>query len=224
MYDYVFCIFLYHSVSCISGSDLGRGTNLPIFCETCSIFQPLPRICFHNSGPCFPVLFTEHNLKSNPDTKVAVIRTYHYSFKFAMLIQVMMSLSVINNTEYLVSVSHIIHETCCLAINIRNDYLKRKHPVSKKLRENMVFSKSLFQYLIAMVSVTWLLSIMLMSGDAELNPGPPSTSSTSNSIDSVLNQFHHLPFINYNVQRLLYKLRERLGARKTGLSPPVFLY
>ena len=155
-------------------------------------FPALPRICFHNSGPCFPVHFTEHNLKSNSGTKVAIMRTYRCSFKFAMLIQVMMSLSVINNIEYLVSFSHIIHETCCLAINIRNDYLKRKHPVSKKFRENMVFSKSLFKYLIAMVSVNWLLSIMLMPGDVELNPGPPSTSSTSSSIDSVLNQFHHL--------------------------------
>ena len=198
MCDYVFCIFRYYSVSCISGSDLGRGTNLPIFCETCSVFQPLPQICFHNSGTCFPAHFTEHNLKSNSDTKVAVMKTYRCSFKFAMLIQVMMSLSVITNIGYLVSFSYIIHETCCPAINIRNDYLKRKHPETKKFRENMVFSKSLFKYLIAVVSVTWLLSIMLMSGDVELNPGPPSTSSTSSSIDSVLNQFHHLSFIHYN--------------------------
>ena len=126
------------------------------------------------------------------------MRTYRCSFKFAMLIEEIMSLSVINNIEYLVSFSHIIHEACCLAINIRNDCLKRKHPISKKFRENMVFNKSLFKYLIAMVSVTWLLSIMLMSGDVELNPGPPSTTFTSSSIDSVLNQFHHLSSIHYN--------------------------
>ena len=57
-----------------------------------------------------------------------------------------------------------------------------------------------------MVSVTWLLSIMLMSGDVELNPGPPSTSSTSISIDSVLNQFQDLSFFHYNVQSILNKL------------------
>ena len=61
-----------------------------------------------------------------------------------------------------------------------------------------------------MVSVTWLLSLILLSGDVRPNPGPSSASSTTSSMDSsvtnVLSQFHHLSFIHYNVQSIYNKL------------------
>ena len=61
-----------------------------------------------------------------------------------------------------------------------------------------------------MASVTWLASLILLSGDVQPNPGPSTSSSTSSSIDSsvtsVLSQSHHLSFIHYNVQSILNKL------------------
>ena len=90
------------------------------------------------------------------------------------------------------------------------NYLQHKYPIGQKFRENKKFSALLLQHLIVMVSVTWLLSLILLSGDVQPNPGPSSASSTSSSMDSsvttVLSQFHHLPFIHYTVQSIFNKL------------------
>ncbi|MEW8542945.1 MAG: endonuclease/exonuclease/phosphatase family protein, partial [Candidatus Thiodiazotropha sp.] len=143
-------------------------------------------------------------------SQAAVMRTYRCSFNFVMLFHIMMSLSIIHNTEQLVSVSHTIQELSIAGKNITMNCSKRKYPLSNKFRENMKFSTLLFKVLLIMVSVTWLLSLLLLSGDIQPNPGPSSASSTSSSIDSsvtsVLSQSHHLSFIHYNVQSILHKL------------------
>ena len=127
-----------------------------------------------------------------------------------MLIHIMLSLSIIHNIEQLVSVSHTIQELSVAGKNIPINKLQRKYPLSNKFKDNMKFNILLFKYLLVMASVTWLASLILLSGDVQPNPGPPTSSSTSSSIDSsvtsVLSQSHHLSFIHYNVQSILNKL------------------
>ena len=72
--------------------------------------------------------------------------------------------------------------------------------------------------LILSVLVTWLFIVLEKAGDVHPNPGPLSSSSSlslssssisnslTGSISSNLNQFHHLSFIQYNVQSIINKL------------------
>ena len=145
------------------------------------------------------------------DSRFAVMKTYRCSFNFVMLIHIMLSLSIIHNTEQLVSVSHTIQELSVAGKIILLNKLQRKYPLSNKFKDNMKFNILLFKYLLVMASVTWLASLILLSGDVQPNPGPSTSSSTSSSIDSsvtsVLSQSHHLSFIHYNVQQsILNKL------------------
>ena len=175
-----------------------------------TMFQLLPRLCLHDSDASLSAQFIGRYLMLNSNTQIAIMRTHLCRFKFVMLIHVMMSLPVIDNIEHLVSISYAIQESSLTGNNFIMNYLQRKHPMVKKFRENKKFSALLLKHLIVMVSVTWFLRLISLSGDLQPNPGPSSASSTSSSMDSsvttVLRQFHHLSFIFYNVQSIFNKL------------------
>ena len=90
--------------------------------------------------------------------------------------------------------------------------------VRNKMLDNRKFSVRLLLMLILSVLVTWLFIVLEKAGDVHPNPGPLSSSSSlslsssslsnslTGSISSNLNQFHHLSFIQYNVQRIINKL------------------
>ena len=85
----------------------------------------------------------------------------------------------------------------------------------KMFRAN-VFSLVMIGIFIGIHFETWLVIILLCSGDVHPNPGPSSTSSTARCINSSLNMSqslpdslslsHNLSFIRYNVQSVFAKL------------------
>ena len=56
------------------------------------------------------------------------------------------------------------------------------------------------------VQVTWLICLLLEAGDIHPNPGPSTSSississSLNNSFSAILSSFHHLSYLQYNVQ------------------------
>ena len=82
-------------------------------------------------------LLGDRYLMINSNTRVAIMRTYRCRFKFAMLIHIMMSFSVINNTEHLVStcISYAIQESSLTGNYFIMNYIQRKHPIGMKFRE-----------------------------------------------------------------------------------------
>ena len=62
------------------------------------MFQLYLRLCIHDSDASLSAQFTGRYLVINSNTRIAMMRTYRCRFKFVMLIHVMVSLSVINNT------------------------------------------------------------------------------------------------------------------------------
>lgn len=84
--------------------------------------------------------------------------------------------------------------------------------VSERYYSNVIFvRKTLFVFLTVLI-VTWLITIMLLSGDIELNPGPVSISSQASSVTEIntltdlLTMPNNFSFIQYNVQSILNKL------------------
>ena len=145
--------------------------------------------------------------------KIAVMKTYRCNFNFAMVIHIVLFLTVICNIDDLLSLRFSIHESLFQEERIKPSCQCRKLTKSVKCLANQSFSLFLVKLLIALILITWLSCILLMSGDIHPNPGPALTSSTSSSNDSfsesmsaVLNQFHHLSFVHYNVQSIHNKL------------------
>ena len=82
------------------------------------MFQLLLRLCLHDSNASLSAQFIGCYLMINSNSRIAIMRTYRCRFKFAMLIHAMMSLSVINNTERLVSISYAIQESSLTGNNL----------------------------------------------------------------------------------------------------------
>ena len=81
-------------------------------------------------------------------------------------------------------------------------------------RRNQKFVSHVLGVFAFIVQVTWLICLLLKAGDIHPNPGPSTSSSTSNisqsslnnSFTAILSSFHHLSFVQYNVQSIYNKL------------------
>ena len=155
--------------------------------------------------------------KSKLETSGAIMRTYRCNFHFSLLINMTLLLSVIHISEHVIFFKIHVQNSINKAdkICIPQNMLKRLL-VSGKMLENRKFSVKLLLILILSVLVTWLYIVLEKAGDVHPNPGPLSSSSSlsssslsntlTGSISSNLNQFHHLSFIQYNVQSIINKL------------------
>ena len=87
---------------------------------------------------------------------------------------------------------------------------KRRFILSCKNLNNLRFLTNLFGIFIAMLLITWLISLILCCGDIHPNPGPLSSSSSSSntSISSVsLSSYEsHLSVCHLNIQSILPKI------------------
>ena len=82
-------------------------------------------------------------------------------------------------------------------------YICRKHSIVLRFPLKPLFG-------IALVFVTWIVLLILLSGDVHLNPGPSSsegsTSSYTNDLYNFLNYPNHLSTVHYNVQSLRHNV------------------
>ena len=89
----------------------------------------------------------------------------------------------------------------------------------KHYDDNCAFTLYGLVFLFSIVTVAWTFTIIIKSGDIELNPGPysdaNSISSRSSSSDSSLMNIsglsNHLSMVHYNVQSIVNKV-DILGA------------
>ena len=108
-----------------------------------------------------------------------------------------------------------MRDNCCMAnrVVIRN-LLKRK-VLGSNYAANCKLTASLVTALICITIFSWILTILLLSGDIHPNPGPASLSSLTSGSESTAASFlpmnftnlsNHLSFVHYNVQSLAPKL------------------
>jgi hypothetical protein len=96
------------------------------------------------------------------------------------------------------------------AVTIKFPY-KRILPNGQS-EKNQNFISGLVSLLVATTLVIWLCFLLILSGDIHLNPGPSTSSISSNStscssdVYDFLNLPHHLSVIHYNVQSLQHKI------------------
>ena len=108
-----------------------------------------------------------------------------------------------------------MRDNCCMAnrVVIRN-LLKRK-VLGSNYTANCKLTASLVTALICITIFSWILTILLLSGDIHPNLGPASLSSLTSGSESSAASFlpinftslsNHLSFVHYNVQSLAPKL------------------
>ena len=122
--------------------------------------------------------------------------------------------SVMSYTEHGVSVRLVILNQMHMKAKQRPYYmLKRLSPANDGLRGIQNFVAYVIGVFSCIVQITWLLCLLLEAGDIHPNPGTFTSSSTSSISDSlnssfsvILNSFHHLSFVPYNVQSIYNKL------------------
>ena len=124
-----------------------------------------------------------------------------------------------HNTHLLVlcllfTTTHQTHTIACFSLILdlqhSNEFYRNiKHP-GRRVQchiENASFTKQLLLLLSLIIFMSWLIHLILLSGDIESNPGPNSvkslTDTTLSSLDSLSN---HLSIMHLNIQSLVPKL------------------
>ena len=139
--------------------------------------------------------------------------TYRCKFHFRLLLHILVFISVMSNTEDGVSVRLVILNQMHMKAKLRPFYmLKRLSSANDALRRNPNFVAYVLGVFSCIVQITWLLCLLLEAGDIHPNPGPSTSSSTSSisgslnsSFSAILNSFHLLSFVQYNVQSIYNK-------------------
>ena len=86
--------------------------------------------------------------------------------------------------------------------------------LNNAFRRNQKFVSHVLGIFAFIVQVTWMICLLFEAGDIHPNPGPSTLSSISNisqsslnnSFTAILSSFHHLSFVQYNVQSIYNKL------------------
>ena len=87
--------------------------------------------------------------------------------------------------------------------------IRRRIAPGKEFLNNCKFTRHLISSLITIITPTWIFAILLLSGDIHPNPGPLSSTSSSDSLSTQPSAFNfsnlcnHLSFVHYNVQSLV---------------------
>lgn len=144
-----------------------------------------------------------------------VMHSYSPVFKFALLIQFVILLPICCKGMYLYSFILAIHENIDRVDEISLHIMTKKILLSNVHRSNIQFTQDIVTKSSIIVISTWLLVLLLISGDVHPHPGPYSSSSFDGSSSSsygsaslldTLNLSKHLSFIHYNVQSIANKI------------------
>ena len=112
------------------------------------------------------------------------------------------------------------YDISCLSLSLSvqscNETYKRinfRHHCSRKIlipTRNKLLTKTCIIGLLLACLFLWLLNLILLCGDVHPNPGPPSTSTASesslSSLESQASSSNHLSIFHLNVQSLLPKI------------------
>ena len=150
------------------------------------------------------------------DKVTACTPTYRRICKFSMFLHFTVLLAIYFNTLYTYSLI-MANDTCLILATRRIEHgpYRRLLP-GTSAKSNAQFTLLILRAQLCTTFTTWLVILLLCSGDVHPNPGPPvSTSSTSDTsatttmsatIFDSLPFNHNLSFVHYNVQSIYTKL------------------
>ena len=156
----------------------------------------------------------------NEPVTPAVMSSYLCNLNFALFVHVLVFSVVMFNPVHVFSLHLFILNQIHLESRL-NIVANRKRllPNMSWMRNKSFVSNTLKLFAIILL-FTWLLCLLLEAGDIHPNPGPSTSSSPlssssttssisssfNNSFNAILNSFHHLSFVQYNVQSIYNKL------------------
>lgn len=174
-------------------------------------------VCVSN-GDGYVFMQTINNfMKRHSTNPVAILQTCSCRkvYPLPLVVNLIFFLFVCFKTDSAFSVTLYLQESLSSSGKIDTNYLHRSVVPGKGYISNCKFACYAILLLFISVTLTWLGTILLMSGDIHPNPGPLSTSSISSATDSFSarssvfnfsNLSNHLSFVHYNVQSLGPKL------------------
>ena len=157
------------------------------------------------------------NMIHNCSDKVTVSTpTYRRICKFNMFLHFTVVLAIYFNTLFIYSL--IMSNDKCLILatrRIEHGPYRRLLP-GTSAKSNAQFTPLILRTLLCTTFTTWLVILLLCSGDVHPNPGPPASTYSTNdtsatttisaTIFDLLPLNHNLSFVHYNVQSIYTKL------------------
>ena len=137
--------------------------------------------------------------------------------KVPAVVQIIFTMCICFDAGSTFSVLQSARENLSQLEQIEFNTIRGRIAPGKELLNNCKFTRHLISSLITIITTTWIFAILLLSGDIHPNPGPLSSTSSSDSLSTQPSAFNfsnlcnHLSFVHYNVQSLVPKL-DILGA------------
>ena len=151
-------------------------------------------------------------MKTNSMKNQAVVMSvYRRMFRFNISVHFLFFLVSYQHAILIHSVLFLLTENMTYKVKIRGKHIR----VVKAYLTNSKMTTTGIHILFTITLVTWIVILLLCSGDIKPNPGPASLSYSSNlsnssdmstNILSNLNYSYNLSFVQYNVQSILNKL------------------
>ena len=157
-----------------------------------------------------------HNEPATP----AVMSSYLCNFNFALFVHVLVFSVVMFNPVHVFSLHLFILNQIHLGSRLNIVANRKRLLPNMSWMRNKIFVSNTLKLFAIILLFTWLLCLLLEAGDIHPNPGPSTSSSPlssssttssisssfNNSFNAILNSFHHLSFVQYNVQSIYNKL------------------
>ncbi|MCG8078919.1 MAG: hypothetical protein JAY75_22105, partial [Candidatus Thiodiazotropha taylori] len=140
---------------------------------------------------------------------------YRCGGRFILLLHFLILAAVYKHPILTVSILYSAQDSENLGLNIRLYNFYRRAKPSSKMVENIEFLSNIAVMFSSCVLTTWIVFLILISGDVHPNPGPISEQSLNSSVSSLstnasfsysLNLTHNLSIVHYNVQSIFHKL------------------
>ena len=188
--------------ACLDVNPLMREGQLTSI-ETLLCEQSRLSISWYDSTYSVPDASLNNNMTIGPSRlSSAVVPTYHLAFMFSGLLHIIVVMTIYTVITYSFSVSNCPSVNSQLAAQVSLINFCKRIPMSTTFQDNIAFTFNFTFCLSLLVLRTWLIVLLMSSGDINPNPGPMSSvSSISSSISptglsaSVFDSFslsHHL--------------------------------
>ena len=113
-----------------------------------------------------------------------MVITYHLTFIFSVLLHIIVVLTLHTDITYSFPVSNCLNANSQLATQVSLINFYKRIPRAKTFQDNIAFTFKFTFCLSLLVLRTWLLVLLMPSGDIRPNPGPMSSVSFISSSTS----------------------------------------
>ena len=156
---------------------MGEGQLTSIEASLCE--QSRLSISWYDSTYSVPDVSLNNNMTIGPRRlSSAVVPTYHLAFMFSGLLHITVVMTIYTDITYIFSVSN------CPSVNSQLINFCKRIPMSTTFQDNIALTFNFTFCLSLPVLRTWLLVLLMSSGDIHPNPGPMSAVSSISSSTS----------------------------------------